>query len=333
MLATYVSATQFTVVGDQTTIFVTNRRVKCDCGVDGLKYGTISTSAYTTLTTVTLTAESDDLTANLTDVEWSVQIPIAVPVHNHTNESTGGDLDLGSTYELIGEIDQIPIDNSHKADNSVLLYDVVSGTFGYIDLDTLYEKIGEINQIPIDSSHFGDAKVLMYDAVGGTFDYVDLDTLYEKVGRIDNGIPIDSSHIADGTILRYEASSGTFVYSDTGAIQERFVNITGAKNANSSTTYLNGQDGTAMNLVPFTIPFDCELKSMSLSANVAKAWTAEVHVSLVLKVGATLASGGAATAYDNTYTGIYFSAGDLLELYMNGTNVSRPRIDVVLRTY
>jgi len=94
MNATYVSATQFTVVGDQTPIFVADRKLKCDCGVDGYKYGAISSSAYTSVTIITMTTEADDLTSNLTSVEWSVQLPVAVPIHVHTNEESGGDLNL-----------------------------------------------------------------------------------------------------------------------------------------------------------------------------------------------------------------------------------------------
>lgn len=90
MTGTYVSATQFTVVGDQTAIFLANRKVKCDCGVDGFRYGAISTSAFGATTTVTLTADSDDLTANLTDVEWSVLEPKSISLHDHSTEEDGG---------------------------------------------------------------------------------------------------------------------------------------------------------------------------------------------------------------------------------------------------
>lgn len=80
MDATYVSATSFTVVGDQTTIFVAGRRVKCNCGVDGYDYGSIVSSSYgDPNTTVTLTTASDDITANLTSVEWSAVTPNSVP--------------------------------------------------------------------------------------------------------------------------------------------------------------------------------------------------------------------------------------------------------------
>jgi len=80
MDATYVSATSFTIVGDQTAIFVTGRRIKANCGVDGYKYGAISAQAYSDPnTTVTLTAISDDLTANLSSVEWGVAISTIMP--------------------------------------------------------------------------------------------------------------------------------------------------------------------------------------------------------------------------------------------------------------
>ena len=50
---TYVSATQFTLPGDQTSNFTVKRRVKATVTA-GTIYGSISTSAYTSLTTVTV---------------------------------------------------------------------------------------------------------------------------------------------------------------------------------------------------------------------------------------------------------------------------------------
>ena len=80
MVATYVDADTFTVVGDQTSIFAVNRRVKCNCGVDGYKYGAVASSSYSSPnTTVNLTAASDNLTINLTATEWSVVLPASEP--------------------------------------------------------------------------------------------------------------------------------------------------------------------------------------------------------------------------------------------------------------
>jgi hypothetical protein len=96
LVATYVSATQFTVVGDYTTLFTAGRSVKCNCGADGLKYGNVSTSAYgSPNTTVTLKAVSDAITNNLTEA-WSGVVGEglagSVPDHNHdgTTHGAGG---------------------------------------------------------------------------------------------------------------------------------------------------------------------------------------------------------------------------------------------------
>ena len=93
--ATYVDADSFTVVGDKTANFTANRRVRCYCGaVDGYKYPVVLSSSYgDPNTTVELTADSDDLTANLESVEWSVvdDGPAGnLPLHGHTDEDEGG---------------------------------------------------------------------------------------------------------------------------------------------------------------------------------------------------------------------------------------------------
>ncbi|MFA7279608.1 MAG: hypothetical protein WC100_05895 [Sterolibacterium sp.] len=54
---TYVSATQFTLAGDQTNDFEVGRRVKCTVTA-GTVYGTIASSAYAVLTTVTIQVDS-----------------------------------------------------------------------------------------------------------------------------------------------------------------------------------------------------------------------------------------------------------------------------------
>jgi hypothetical protein len=121
MNATYVSATSFTVVGDQTTIFVAGRRVKCNCGVDGYDYGTILSSAYTTLTTITLTAASDDLTANLTSVEWSAIIPNSIP-----NKMTL-DFDWNDKILQKPELKDYSETKTAPSSSSVLTLDIVNG--------------------------------------------------------------------------------------------------------------------------------------------------------------------------------------------------------------
>lgn len=68
---TYVSATQFTLVGDQTSDFHVGRRLKLtDSG--GTDYATITVSAYTTLTTVTVSVDdSGSLDSGLSAVSYA----------------------------------------------------------------------------------------------------------------------------------------------------------------------------------------------------------------------------------------------------------------------
>jgi len=74
--ATYVDVDTFTVVGDKTANFVVDRALQCDCGVDGYKRTFVLSSSYSDPnTTVNLAAHSDNLSANLTSVEWSVVDP------------------------------------------------------------------------------------------------------------------------------------------------------------------------------------------------------------------------------------------------------------------
>lgn len=68
---TYVSGTQFTLVGDQTTEFHVGRRLQLTVAA-GTVYGLITASAYTTLTTVTIAVDSGSLDSGLSAVNLSI---------------------------------------------------------------------------------------------------------------------------------------------------------------------------------------------------------------------------------------------------------------------
>lgn len=72
--ATYVSATSFTAATDLTANFAPGRALLLDCGVDGVKYGYVSYSSYSSPdTTVYLdSTDSQALTVNLADVDFSI---------------------------------------------------------------------------------------------------------------------------------------------------------------------------------------------------------------------------------------------------------------------
>lgn len=69
--AAYSTAHQFIVAGDQTAIFVPGRAIRIDCGIDGIKIGYVSKSAYGAPNTTVdmIQNETDDITANIQTVE------------------------------------------------------------------------------------------------------------------------------------------------------------------------------------------------------------------------------------------------------------------------
>jgi len=68
---TYVSATSFTLVGDQSSTFHVGRRLKTT-NSGGTVYSTITAVAYTTLTTITVVNDSGTLDAGLSAVYYSI---------------------------------------------------------------------------------------------------------------------------------------------------------------------------------------------------------------------------------------------------------------------
>ncbi|OAE37635.1 hypothetical protein [Agrobacterium tumefaciens] len=65
---TYVSATVFTVTGDQRTTYEVGRRVRAINNVGTTIYGTITASAYTVTTSVTVSWDSGSLDTNVAEV-------------------------------------------------------------------------------------------------------------------------------------------------------------------------------------------------------------------------------------------------------------------------
>lgn len=97
---TYVSATQFTMAGDQTGEFQVGRRCKFTVTA-GTVYGTITVSAYTVLTTVTVVLDSGALDSGLSAVQYGILTPqnFSAPVYQSV-----GDIVTVSSAGTLGRI-------------------------------------------------------------------------------------------------------------------------------------------------------------------------------------------------------------------------------------
>jgi hypothetical protein len=113
-------------------------------------------------------------------------------------------------------------------------------------------------------------------------------------------------------------------------LSPRTVMTGGARDVhNASNVYFYHDDGVASTVAPFIVPFDATIVGMSLSCRAAATWTGEVRVGLVPLVGAALTVNAATQAFSNTLN-VDVAAGTAIQLYMNGSNISYPRVSVVL---
>jgi len=126
---TYVSATSFTVPGDQTTDLHVGRRLKMSVTA-GTVYGTIATTAYTSLTTVTVTMDSGSIDSGISSVSWGL-----LTATNHSIPEASNAISLGMMQDNSVDSDQYvdgSIDTAHIADNQVTLAKMAGGTAGHL---------------------------------------------------------------------------------------------------------------------------------------------------------------------------------------------------------
>jgi hypothetical protein len=119
---TYVSGTQFTVQGDQTTAFHVGRRIKATVTA-GTVYGYISASAYTSLTTVTVVLDSGSLDSGLSAVQLGLLTRINPSQPNLTD----------AIFRVLGSSDPtkqvaLEVDNLTTATTRTLTLQDKSGT-------------------------------------------------------------------------------------------------------------------------------------------------------------------------------------------------------------
>ena len=152
MDAIYISGNSFKVIEDKTVEFSSGRRLKLNCGLDGVKYASVMSSSYSSPYT-TVTIDESDLTASLTDALYGVTQAGAIgslPNHNHDGlEGSGG------TVSGVGDTVSGTDDHEHAA--------YVPWNFGAATIS----GIGDIYA----GYYYGDGSTLSGIATSGTDDH------------------------------------------------------------------------------------------------------------------------------------------------------------------
>ena len=133
--ATYVSANEFRVDGDYTDVFVTNIRVRVDCG--GWVYSSVESSSYSfPYTTVVL--RKSVLTDPCGNVEIAPYTPMAINIHDHSDDDSGGAGVVGTPPD-------------HEWDGTRLRFRKPDGTWGpYTELKISMDALGDLGDVDPD---------------------------------------------------------------------------------------------------------------------------------------------------------------------------------------
>jgi len=214
----YASATSFTVASvDVTSIYHANRRVKITGSSTGTVYGTISSSSFSTDTTVNVTLDSGAI--------QNESITVYLSILNATNSSIPAGI-VGTTTLADGSVTTAKlgadaVTNAKIADDSIDSEHYVDGS--------------------IDTAHIADSQITNAKMAANSVDsdqYVDesIDTIHIADSQITNAKmaanSVDSDQYVDGSI-------------DTAHIGDS--QVTTAKIADSNITSAKILDGTIIN--------------------------------------------------------------------------------------
>ena len=217
--ATYASATSFTIAGvDVTAIYHADRRIKITATAPGTIYGTISSSTFSTDTTVNVTWDSGNLSNETID-------NVYIGAISKTNTSIPGGV-IGTIQLADGSVTTVKlgadaVTGAKIADDSIDSEHYVDGS--------------------IDTAHIADSQITNAKMAANSVDsdqYVDgsIDTIHIADSQITNAKmaanSVDSDQYVDGSI-------------DTAHIGDS--QVTTAKIADSNITSAKILDGTIVN--------------------------------------------------------------------------------------
>ena len=212
--ATYASATSFTIDGTNvTSIYHAGRRVKVVASTPGTIYGTISSTSFSTNTTVNVTWDSGSLS---NEAITSVHIGVLAKTNNSipTGVIAAGNIADGaiSTAKLAAD----SVTGAKIADDSINSEHYVDGS-----IDTAHIADAQITTAKITDANVTTAKIAA-DAVDGTKIADDsINSEHYVDGSIDTAHIADSqittAKIADSQITSAKITDGAIVNADINA--------------------------------------------------------------------------------------------------------------------
>ena len=213
---TYASATSFTIAGtDVTSFYHAGRRIKAVGSSTGTIFGTISSSSFSTDTTVNVTFDSGSL--------QNESLTIFVGILSKTGDSIPGDVidgtkiaddSINSEHYVDGSIDTAHIADSQITTAKIAADAITNAKIADDAIDSEHYTDGSI-----DTAHIADANVTLAKLATGSVNSAKIVDDSIVNADINSSAAIDATKIHDGTISNTEFGYLNGVSSDTNSIR------------------------------------------------------------------------------------------------------------------
>jgi len=200
--ATYASATSFTIAGaDVTSIYHANRRIKLTATTPGTIYGTISSSSFSTNTTVNVTWDSGSLSNESID-------NVYIGAISQTNTSIPGSV-IGSTQLTDGSVTTAKlaadaVDGTKIADDSINSEHYVDGSIDTVHIADSQITDAKLASNAVTTTKITDANVTLAKLAADSVNSSKIVNDSIVNADINSSAAIDATKIHDGTISNTE---------------------------------------------------------------------------------------------------------------------------------
>jgi hypothetical protein len=232
--AAYASATSFTIAGvDVTAIYHAGRRIKLTAATPGTIYGTISSSTFSTNTTVNVTWDSGSLSSEaITNVyigalsKTNNSIPTGIISTAILADGSVTTVKIAADAVTGAKIADDSIDSEHYVDGSIDTIHIASAQVTADKIGTSAVTTAKINADAITGAKIADDQIDSEHYVDGSIDTIHIADSQITVAKmainsVDSDQYVDGSidtiHIADSQITSAKIVDGTIVNADINA--------------------------------------------------------------------------------------------------------------------
>jgi hypothetical protein len=256
--ATYVSSTSFTIDGvDVTAIYHAGRRIKLTAATPGTIYGTVSSTSFSTNTTVNVTWDSGSLSSEaITNVyigalsKTNNSIPTGIIATATLADGSVTTPKLADDAVTVAKMAVNSVDSDQYVDGSIDTAHIASAQVTADKIATSAVTTAKINADAITSAKIADEQIDSEHYVDGSIDTVHIADSQITVAKMSaNSVDsdqyvdgsIDTAHIADSQITSAKIVDGTIVNADINA--SAAIDATKIHNgsvSNAEFAYVNG---------------------------------------------------------------------------------------------